>query len=342
MKTAVVFQGGGPLGAFGCGAWLAIAPWLRGQGHELVGVAGASIGALNGAVVARHAHEADLGAVELERLWRQRIAATLPLPMPEWLGPMADELRAWSGWWSGLAFGNPALFSPLYAHWHPLAGLRRALLPLYSQQRMRRLFADIVGPGQGGSTTMPLFAIAATDVLTGGLRVFTSDERPIDPAVLSASAAIPLMFEPVEIDGRLYCDGEVNRRSPVSAFVDALRASGRVGPQEALQLITIGQFSRKADHRPRNSHELLDRCLHLLLADKLADEPLAAVHHIDIRREPQPHEGISGQFDYSPHRIAALIAAGRCAASAGIRQPRTEAPAREHLGLRQGLLVQPP
>jgi NTE family protein len=80
VKTLVVFQGGGPLGAFGCGAWQAVAAWLRQAGHELVGVAGASIGALNAAVVACHADSDDLGAAALARLWRDRIAQPLPAP----------------------------------------------------------------------------------------------------------------------------------------------------------------------------------------------------------------------------------------------------------------------
>jgi hypothetical protein len=316
MKTAVVFQGGGPLGAFGCGAWQVVAPWLRSGAHELVAVAGASIGALNGAVVACHADEADLGAARLERLWRDAIA--MPLPLPRSPLPMAGEAQAWSGWWSGFAFGNPALFAPLYANWHPLAGLGRASLPLYSQQRMRRLFERIVGAGYRSDGDGLLFAAAATDVLNGSLRLFTSDERAIDAAVLSASAAIPLMFEPVAIDGRLYCDGEVNRRTPVAGLVDALRASGRLAPQEALQLITIGQFCRHASRLPRSSHELLDRSLQLLLADKLADAPLPAGRRIDITRDPEPHDSISGQFDYSSARIEALIRSGRAATLAAL------------------------
>jgi len=309
MKTAVVFQGGGPLGAFGCGAWQAVVPWLRSGAHELIAVAGASIGALNGAVVACHAQDADLGAAALDDLWRDVIA----VPLPRSPLPMAGEVQAWSGWWSGFALGNPALFAPLYANWHPLAGLRRAALPLYSQQRMRRLFERTVGTGYRSDGDGLLFAAAATDVLNGKLRLFTSDEAAIDATVLSASAAIPLMFEPVPIDGRLYCDGEVNRRTPTGALVDALHASGRLAPQEPLQLITIGQFCRNADRLPRSSHELLDRSLQLLLADKLADAPLPAGRRIDITRHPEPHESISGQFDYSSARIEALIESGRAA-----------------------------
>src|SRR5215203_5228969 len=50
MKTVVVFQGGGALGAFGAGAWQALADEI--DSEQLVAVAGASIGAINAAVVA--------------------------------------------------------------------------------------------------------------------------------------------------------------------------------------------------------------------------------------------------------------------------------------------------
>lgn len=318
MKTAIVFQGGGPLGAFGCGAWQVIAPWLREQGHELVAVAGASIGALNAAAVACHAGDDDLGAAALQTLWCDQIAVPLP-PMPP-LGPLGDEMRAWSGWWSGLALGNPALFAPLYQHWHPLAGLQRLKRPLYSQRRMQALFARLVGAGYAGGRPAPLLAVAATDVLSGGLRLFHSDEAPVDPRHLSASAAIPLMFEPVEVDGRLYCDGEVNSRSPAGLLVAALRQGGRLRPRQGLQVLTIGQFSRHIHRLPRTTHELLDRSMQLLLADKLQDEALPVERHLDIARPPEPHEGISGQLDYSSARIARLMQMGRDAACQQLEQ----------------------
>ncbi|RZL38652.1 MAG: hypothetical protein EOP35_05320 [Rubrivivax sp.] len=326
MKTVVIFQGGGPLGAFGCGAWQVVAAWLHEQGHELTAVAGASIGALNAATVACHAEDADLGAAAVERLWRRDIA--VPMPGVPGAPRMGDEARAWAGWWQGFALGNRALFSPLYAHWHPLAGLRRASLPMYSQEPMRRLFGSIVGSGYfGRGLSAPLLAVAATDVLTGELRIFHSDEAPIDATVLCASAAIPLMFQPVPVGDRVYVDGEVNRRTATAGVIEALHAGGRVGRRERLQLVTIGQFSRHADRLPRTSPELLDRSLHLLVADKLADEPLPAGQRIDITRGPEPYESISGQFDYSLPRIEALLEAGRAAASAALgRAPEPQQP----------------
>lgn len=64
-KIIVQLQGGAALGAFQAGAWQALAPFVQREGHELVAVAGASIGALNGALIARHFRAHDGGREEL-------------------------------------------------------------------------------------------------------------------------------------------------------------------------------------------------------------------------------------------------------------------------------------
>ena len=72
MKTVVVFQGGGALGAFSAGAWQVLAEKDDFGGPALTALAGTSIGAVNAAVVA-HAHAApDRDSGALLALWRER------------------------------------------------------------------------------------------------------------------------------------------------------------------------------------------------------------------------------------------------------------------------------
>jgi NTE family protein len=63
---------------------------------------------------------------------------------------------------------------------------------------------------------LPL-AIVCTDLETGAEKIFTQGEllRP-----LLASAAMPGVFPPVEIDGRLYTDGGVANNVPIAPAVD--------------------------------------------------------------------------------------------------------------------------
>ncbi len=46
--------------------------------------------------------------------------------------------------------------------------------------------------------------VAVVDMMAGELRLFDSDAGAVTPQHLAASSAMPLQFEPVEIDGRLH------------------------------------------------------------------------------------------------------------------------------------------
>lgn len=339
MKTAVVFQGGGALGAFACGAWQALVPWLRAREARLVGLAGASIGAINAAVLAHRLHEPDLGGGRLTAVWRDELA-TPSMPFCGW--PFGDDdwarlLRSWNGFLSGLLMGNRGLYRPSYHRWNLWDDLRRFERPLFDRSGMLSLLqAQTPGYASGGRDELPLLAVAATAVMEGELTLFDSDRRCIEPRHLMASAAIPLLFEPVMIDGRAYWDGEMARDSLLGQLVARLREAGRLNPGEPLRLITIEQLPRRIEAVPRTGAEITYRVLNLMQLAKLAPRELqvpdAGVHWLRIRRPPLAHDAISGQFDYSPERIEQLIAQGRLAcaeALSGLHAPAPE-PARPH------------
>lgn len=85
-KNVVLLQGRGALGAFQCGAWKALSSFIRENGHRLIAVADASVGAINAALVARHYHDADCGSDMLLDFWRNQLA-TPPAPF----FPLAGE-----------------------------------------------------------------------------------------------------------------------------------------------------------------------------------------------------------------------------------------------------------
>ncbi len=341
-KTAVFFQGGGALGAYGCGAWEVLARWLRRRGDPVVAFGGTSIGAINAAVVARHWHEPDRGAAALARLWRQQIATPsvpfLGLPLGE--SGWARTVHSWNGFLTALLTGTRGLCRPLYQHWNPLAGLQRLKLPLYDRTRLLRLLDDTVGSYESRPGA-PLLAVGATHVLDGCLHLFDSDDAPIGSRQLAASSAIPLMFEPVEIEGSLYWDGELIHTSLLPAMSVRLRASGRLAADEPLRWVVIDQFPSPAAQLPVSEVEVSYRLVNLLLADKLKRPGVRGGGHGDgqgkgaarqhdwlrITRAALPHDGVSGQFDYSPRRVQVLIEEGRSAAREALRLHSDEVPA---------------
>ena len=87
---------------------------------------------------------------------------------------------------------------------------------LYSPEGMRTLLATCVPIDDLADTAIPCHVVT-TDLLRGEPTWWTSG-NPVD--VLSASACLPGLFPPVEIDGRTYVDGGVSCPVPTQRALD--------------------------------------------------------------------------------------------------------------------------
>lgn len=321
MKTVVVFQGGGALGAFGCGAWASVAPWLRARGDRVVALAGTSIGAVNAAVAARHLDNTDAGVQALLHLWRTTIAT----PSFPFFGlavgnsAHAAQVRAWNGLLTGLLCGTRGLYRPQPLHWTPWAATQRLQHPLYDRGAMWALLERAVGRYASVAAPQPLLAVGAVNVMSGALRLFDSDDAPIGPPQLAASSAIPMLFDTVELDGQRYWDGDMTRDSLLPPLLQRLSATQRLREGEALQLVSIEQFPRRLAEAPVSGLELSYRLRDLFQVDKLVPSDMPNVKRwIRITRPPLPEDGISTEFDYSPARLETLISQGQDTARAAL------------------------
>ena len=346
MKTVVIFQGGGALGAFGCGAWSVLGPLLRRHGG-LAALGGASIGAVNAAVVARgwsqagpEGHEREGAAVQpLQQLWQEGIATpSVPFVLPAlwaWTGRPPEEAQRWNGVLTSLLFGNPVLHTPAFGHWHPLAMLQRRRMPLFMRPQFGAVMARMVGEYRSHRPDEPLLCVAASRADDGELRLFDSDTQAIGVRHLEASTAIPLLYEQAEVDGRPYWDGEMNRRSMVGPMLQRLKALQRLQPGEPLRLVTVDQIVMP-DELPDAGPAMADAAFAVLQGGKLSADEIdwdGPVQWVQVRRRAHEQEGISGQFDASPERIAALVADGMQAARQAWAAPQAlgqSLPAAEH------------
>jgi NTE family protein len=174
-RTAFVLAGGGSLGAVQVGMLKALAR----AGVVPDFVAGASVGAINGAYFAASPNAE--GLARLERTWLHLNRQTVfPLsPFSSVLGFFGRRNH----------FVTPA----------PL----RALIE--SELRLDRL----------EHAAIPCHVIA-TDILTGAEIALSSG--PAAPALL-ASAAIPAVFPPVSIDKHYLMDGGIANNTPISTAV---------------------------------------------------------------------------------------------------------------------------
>jgi len=328
MKTVLIFQGGGPLGAFGCGAWQALAPWLAAEGHPVVALGGTSIGAFNAALIRPHLGAPDGGAGELARVWRDRIAVpSLPfLGMPWGTSPWASELRSWNGLLTGMFAGN-GLYTPNLPGWSPWGLLHRTQAPLFDRARMWRLMTEELPPYRSQSPRDALLFAASADVADGTLVLHDSDAAEVGPVQVGASSAMPVLFDPVPIDGRLQWDGELVRASPLEPVLRKVRDSGRAGRDEPLLLVTVEQMPQPAARLPRSGPELAYRALNLTQIGKLAAGASRGLHCLRVARPALPSDGVSGLFDHSNERIDDLIALGAEAARAAVAGGQAARPA---------------
>lgn len=319
MKTAVVFQGGGVLGAFAAGAWQSLAPRLHSEGANVIALAGASIGAFNAALVASAHGDEDLGAQALLQWWCEEAATpSFPFVWPAawgWFGRDPAEAQRLNGLLTALLLPS-VLQQPVPWHWHLASGLQRTAMPFYERPRFRPLLQRLAEAIAAREPRSPLVCVAASELPDGTLRLFDSDAG-LRTEHLEASTAIPLLYRPVDIDGRLHWDGELNRTSMLMPLLARLVATGRLAPGEPLRLVTVEQVRAARPEMPSTDPELADLALSILLHGKANDPPPqwdGPFEWLRVCRPLERGDSMSGQFDHSPGRIAELVDAGRQAA----------------------------
>lgn len=203
-KIALVLQGGGALGSYQAGVYEA----LHEANYAPDWVAGISIGAFNGAVIAGNAP-----AKRVERLHAFWETITTQAPAFSAM-PFADALtRQWHAA-CALMFGQAGFFSP-----QTLSPWTGPSMSFYSTSALRSTLETFVDFDRlnSGETR---FSVAAANVRTGDFTYFDSRDITIRPEHIMASGALPPGFPSVEIDGEHYWDGGLVSNTPLQYVLD--------------------------------------------------------------------------------------------------------------------------
>jgi NTE family protein len=210
--VGLVLQGGGALGAYQAGVYATLAD----GGYEPDWIAGVSIGAINGALIAGNPPERR--TERLRQFWETVTDGVAVKPMLE--GDMARGIfNEWSALTS-LASGVPGFFIPRV----PPAWLQpwgtEAALSFYDTSPLRATLEqlvdfDLLNDGH------PRLSVGAANIRKGNSVYFDTRERRIGPEHIMASAALPPGFPPVQIDGEYYWDGGVVTNTPLQYLLDA-------------------------------------------------------------------------------------------------------------------------
>ena len=233
-RINLALQGGGAHGAF---TWGVLDDLLHDGRIEIEGISGTSAGAINAVMVADglarggpeearkrlaefwRAASRDGDMSKLNRVVAERLFSLIPIA----ISPFQPWIDAMSKYFSPYDL-NPLNINPL-----------------------KDLIAKFVDFDAVRKSNMQLF-IAATNVRTGRLRVFSRED--ITPDAVMASAALPYVFKAVEIDGVPYWDGGYTANPPIYPFF-------RTTDTEDVLVVQINPAVRM--EAPHSSQEIVNR-----------------------------------------------------------------------------------
>jgi len=299
-RLSLALQGGGSFGAF---TWGVLERLLEETDCEIDAISGASVGAVNAALLA-----CGLASAGREGARRQ---------LAQFWNRIVNE----SSFRSLMLIGG---FSPVGSSVAFDPALRSGQFEPFDLDPLREALARDVDFAALRASTCPKLLIAATRVRDGRLRIFGNAD--MTPDVLLASTCPPLVHCAIEIAGEPYWDGGFAANPPLLDLVRGSEASDvllvQVTPsRDSYVPITMAAIDRRLDQIMANS---------TLNAELAGLEPYCATTSRQIFRIAAEDEidGLAQRSaaDLGRSFIALLHGRGRAAADRWLRrgQPSTE------------------
>ncbi|SCB12571.1 patatin-like phospholipase family protein [Rhizobium multihospitium] len=210
-RVALVFQGGGALGAYQAGVYQALAE----AGCEPTWLSGVSIGAVNAAIIA--GNEPSRRLQRLEQFWQIISGRKIWAYTPE--GDFFRDIRNRTSSWMTMTMGQPGFFKPRFPNpWFELPGAEGAT-SFYDSAELKKTLEmlidfDVLNDGK------KRFSVGAVNVRTGNFVYFDTDNIRIGPEHIMASGALPPALPSIRIEGEYYWDGGIVSNTPLQYLLD--------------------------------------------------------------------------------------------------------------------------
>lgn len=185
-----------------------------------------------------------------------------------------------------------------------LAGLSGRSNGLVSADRLRTYLTSHIGPADLAATRIPVHVV--TTDLASGQPVVLDSGSVVD--ALLASTALPGVFPPVEIGGRLYVDGGITADTPIRQAEDAGATVTYVLPAVGTEPVPVV---------PRGAMSVLFHAIGHLFGHAVATDLAAAQGRVHVL--PAPAQGNANPFDFR-HTIR-MIDEGYTMAKTALARP---------------------
>ena len=288
IENVLILQGGGSLGAFGCGVFKALAN----NNIKIDIIAGTSIGGLNAAIIAGSKEDHPEKALEQYWLelaegsanlnspfieWLTGYPASTPTPLPPPTPTTTDhsaithisQINSIMSFYSSAIYGNDKIFVP---RWRPEFAFtdRQYFTPnnwtyLYDHSPLVKTaekYIDYNKLQPNGKPNSRLI-ITAVNVLTAEPLIFDSTKQQITSKHILAATGYPsYYFRWVEVEKGVYAwDGSLLSNTPLREVIE-------VSPVKDKQIFLVENYPKKCDTLPDNLLEVQHRARDIMFSDK--------------------------------------------------------------------------
>lgn len=284
VENVLILQGGGSLGAFGCGVFKAIAE----SQVKIDILAGTSIGGINAAIIAGSRDKRPESA--LEQFWLELaensidLAPSLTHPTPpdpsnnksdsyysRYYQQAGVSFRQALSFYSSAIYGNSMMFLP---RWRPEYAIKdpKYFRPtewtyIYDHSPLALTLEKYINYDKlrpGGNPNSRLI-ITAVNVLTAKPMTFDSAHQQITVKHLLGTSGYPLYGFPwIEVEkGKYVWDGSLLSNTPLREVIDA-------SPVIDKRVFIVENYPKKIERLPQNLPEVLHRARDIMFSDKTA------------------------------------------------------------------------
>src|ERR671921_1522360 len=290
-ENVLILQGGGSLGAFGCGVFKALAK----NNIKIDIIAGTSIGGLNGSIIA--GSKEDYPEKTLEQYWLEIAESgtnlnspfmewlagsptptTNPIPIPSFPPPPTtghsslahiSQAKSTISFYLSAIYGNKKIFIP---RWNPEFAITDPEyftpnkwtymydhLPLVKTAEKYIEYNKLQPNGKPNSRLI----ITAVNVMTAEPLIFDSAKQQITSKHILAATGYPSYYFPwAEVEKGVYAwDGSLLSNTPLREVIDA-------SPVKDKQVFLVENYPKRCDALPDNLLEVQHRARDIMFSDK--------------------------------------------------------------------------